>query len=93
MTVLRAAPRREIRSPLEGGGSAPQPLLDLGGVGMADGDQLLFEERFLERHAGSIIAESSVAIVELVANAWDAWATEVDIVWPDRGSRDGVFDP
>jgi hypothetical protein len=60
---------------------------------MADGDQLLFEERFLERHAGSIIAESSVAIVELVANAWDAWATEVDIVWPDRGSRDGVFDP
>ena len=50
------------------------------------GDQLLFDERFLERHAGSIIAEPSVAIVELVANAWDTWATEVNIVWPDRGS-------
>lgn len=51
-----------------------------------DGQQLFFGERFLERHAGSIISDASVAIVELVANAWDAWATHVDIVWPERGS-------
>jgi hypothetical protein len=50
-------------------------------------DQVQFDERFLERHAGSIIAEPSVAIIELVANAWDAWATDVDIVWPESSSR------
>lgn len=43
----------------------------------------LFDERFLDKHAGSIIGDSSVAIVELVANAWDAFASRVDIVWPD----------
>lgn len=48
--------------------------------------ELFFDERFLERHAGSIIGDPNVAIVELVANAWDAWATSVDIVWPERGS-------
>lgn len=47
---------------------------------------LLFDNRFMERHAGSIIVDPAVAIVELVANAWDAWATNVDIVWPERGS-------
>ena len=46
---------------------------------MADNDQLFFDGRFLERHAGIIIADPAVAIVELVANAWDAWATEVDV--------------
>lgn len=51
---------------------------------------LLFDNRFMERHAGSIIADPAVAIVELVANAWDAWATNVDIVWPERGV-DAVF--
>src|SRR6266478_1397347 len=53
---------------------------------MVENSQLFFDERFLERHAGSIIVDPSVAIVELVANAWDAWATHVDIVWPERGS-------
>jgi hypothetical protein len=52
---------------------------------MADSNELFFDGRFLERHAGSIIADPAVAIVELVANAWDAWATEVVIVWPERG--------
>ncbi len=51
---------------------------------------LLFDNRFMERHAGSNIADPAVAIVELVANAWDAWATKVDIVWPERGV-DAVF--
>ena len=49
---------------------------------MAD-QGLLFDDRFLERHAGSIITSPAVAIVELIANAWDAYATEVDIIWPD----------
>lgn len=47
---------------------------------------LLFDNRFMERHAGSIIVDPAVAIVELVANAWDAWATKVDVVWPERGA-------
>lgn len=50
---------------------------------MASEQQLLaFDQRFLDRHAGPIISDLSVALVELVANAWDAYATEVDITWP-----------
>ncbi len=44
----------------------------------------LFEERFLGRYAGSIMSDPTIALVELVANAWDAYATTVDIQWPDR---------
>lgn len=54
---------------------------------MADEVGLLFDNRFMERHAGSIIGDPAVAIVELVANAWDAWATNVNITWPERGSN------
>lgn len=53
---------------------------------MAEERGLFFDSRFMERHAGSIISDPATAIVELVANAWDAWATEVDIVWPERGT-------
>ena len=45
-----------------------------------------FDERFLDKHAGSIIGDTAVAIVELVANAWDAYASQVDIVWPDASA-------
>lgn len=44
---------------------------------------LLYDERFLESYAGAIITDPSTAIVELVANCWDAYATEVKITWPD----------
>ncbi|AIY39893.1 hypothetical protein LT85_0733 [Collimonas arenae] len=44
---------------------------------------LLYDERFLESYAGSIITDPSTAIVELVANCWDAYATKVFITWPD----------
>lgn len=44
---------------------------------------LLYDERFLESYAGSIITDPSTAIVELVANCWDAYATEVFVTWPD----------
>ncbi|MBU8873798.1 ATP-binding protein [Reyranella sp. MMS21-HV4-11] len=53
---------------------------------MAKQPGLLFDNRFMDRHAGAIIADPAVALVELVANSWDAWATQVDIVWPERAT-------
>jgi DNA mismatch repair ATPase MutL len=44
---------------------------------------LLYDERFLESYAGAIITDPATAVVELVANCWDAYATEVKITWPD----------
>ncbi|MGO7018549.1 ATP-binding protein [Rhizobium leguminosarum] len=44
---------------------------------------LLYDQRFLETYAGAIVTEPSTAIVELVANCWDAYATDVNIIWPD----------
>lgn len=43
-----------------------------------------FGETFLAHHAGKIISDPSFAIVELVANCWDAGATEVNIEWPAK---------
>lgn len=44
----------------------------------------LFAPRFLEKFVGkSILSEPKTAIMELIANAWDAGATKVDIFWPD----------
>ena len=42
----------------------------------------LFDERFLNNYAGTIVSDPSTAIVELVANCWDAYATEVRITLP-----------
>ena len=47
---------------------------------------VLFDERFLDRHAGAIITDTAVAMVELVANAWDAYASEVEITWPNQNT-------
>jgi len=44
---------------------------------------LLYDERFLESYAGAIITDPATAIVELVANSWDAYATEVNVTWPN----------
>jgi len=52
--------------------------------GLIDGQGTLFEERFLGRYGGAIMADPTVALVELVANAWDAYATRVEIEWPSR---------
>ncbi|MEZ4438592.1 MAG: ATP-binding protein [Polyangiaceae bacterium] len=41
-----------------------------------------FSKSFLEQHAGRIVQDPETAITELVANAWDAGATVVDITWP-----------
>lgn len=43
----------------------------------------LFGSNFLEKFVGrSILYEPKVAILELIANSWDAGATEVYITWP-----------
>jgi len=42
-----------------------------------------YDERFLETYAGAIITDPATAIVELVANCWDAYASDVKIIWPD----------
>lgn len=46
-------------------------------------ETLFYEDRFLESWVGGIITNPTTAIVELVANCWDAYATEVKINWPD----------
>ena len=48
---------------------------------------LLYDERFLESYAGAIITDPATAIVELVANCWDAYATKVQITWPDAETQ------
>lgn len=53
---------------------------------LVDHQGTLFDERFLGRHAGQIMSDPTTALVELVANAWDAYATVVQIFWPDRSS-------
>jgi hypothetical protein len=51
--------------------------------------EVLYDQRFLESHAGpQILHDPKTAIVELIANAWDAGATKVGITWPDgQGTR------
>src|ERR1035437_260671 len=45
--------------------------------------ELLYDERFWEQYAGhKLVSDPITAIVELVANSWDAGATKVNIGWP-----------
>jgi len=44
----------------------------------------LFEEDFLVRTLGNLVTQPEVALTELVANAWDAGATQVDIFIPEE---------
>ena len=41
-----------------------------------------FGDGFLEDHARKIIGDPKIALVELVANCWDAGADRVDVKWP-----------
>lgn len=50
----------------------------------------LFEQDFLVRTLGSIVQSPEVALTELVANAWDAGASEVKITVPE-GDEDDVL--
>jgi len=52
-----------------------------------------FADRFLQDHAGQIITDARTAMLELIANAYDAGATHIDIVWPtERGEKFSVTD-
>lgn len=53
-------------------------------VKMAQYQGSLFEEDYLIRTLGSLGTSPEVALTELVANAWDAGATSVDIFIPDE---------
>lgn len=46
-----------------------------------------FSDSFLQDHAGLVMADPKIAIIELVANAWDAGADRVDITWPESLSE------
>lgn len=52
-----------------------------------------FADRFLQDHAGQIISEPRTAILELIANSYDAGATQIDILWPtEKGEKFSVTD-
>jgi len=43
-----------------------------------------FGPGFMEDYAGHIITDQQVALVELIANAYDAGASQVEVTWPDN---------
>jgi hypothetical protein len=49
---------------------------------------LHYDENFLSYHAGRVINEPEVAVVELVANCWDAGADRVVISWPRQPNEE-----
>lgn len=52
-----------------------------------------FADRFLQDHAGQIISEPRTAILELIANSYDAGAMKIDINWPtEKGQKFSVTD-
>jgi DNA mismatch repair enzyme (predicted ATPase) len=54
---------------------------------LEESDDLFFDRRFLDKHAGDIISSPTTAVVELIANAWDAYARTVRIQWPNKRSN------
>ena len=63
--------RPEGSTSTEGGGGPPTQL------------SLQYDQNFLTFHAGRVIEDAGVAIVELVANCWDAGADTVKLTWPE----------
>lgn len=53
------------------------------GPGLFGEMPITFGARFLQRHAGHIMDDPAIALVELVANCYDAGSTEVYIRWPE----------
>lgn len=45
---------------------------------------LQYGENFLSFHAGRVIEDAGIAIIELVANCWDAGADTVKLTWPTQ---------
>src|SRR4030067_1110949 len=50
---------------------------------------VLFGESFFDDYAVSLITHPDIALIELVANSWDAGASNVNISWPTE--VDGEF--
>jgi len=50
---------------------------------MAQDIPVLFGMGFLHDHVGQIIDDPAVAVVELIANCYDAGADRVTVLWPD----------
>lgn len=48
-----------------------------------------FDERFLSDYLGSVKNNPSIAVIEVIANSWDAGAEHVKIQWPDIDDPDG----
>jgi hypothetical protein len=47
-----------------------------------------FDQRFFEDYVGkAILHDPKVALIELIANAWDASATEVKVVWTEGDKK------
>lgn len=51
-----------------------------------------FGSNFLYKHAGRIMQYPDFAIIELVANCWDAGATSINIHWPKNEQDDLVVE-
>ena len=61
--------------------AAPDPAPDAGPLKETP---FAFGVEFLDDHAGHIISEPAVAIIELIANSYDAGATRVSLTWPEK---------
>lgn len=44
----------------------------------------LFGSNFLEDHARTLMSDPKIALVELIANCWDAGANRISITWPEE---------
>jgi len=54
---------------------------------------ILFDENFMEDHVHNLLRQPDFAVVELIANAYDAGATRVDVCWPeDNGGELSIED-
>lgn len=51
------------------------------------GQGCLFEHDFLRRTLGAVANTPEIALTELVANAWDAGASKVQIVIPEEAEN------
>jgi len=49
-----------------------------------------YDENFFNDYGGRLISDPQVAIVELIANCWDAGAKQVKLLWPEHSS--GYFE-
>lgn len=48
-----------------------------------------YDERFLSEYLGSVKENPSIAIIEIIANSWDAGAEHVSVSWPEVGDENG----